>query len=334
MSEAKIAEVAYYLPETVLTNDELAMQFGRWEAATIENKIGIRNRHIAGKDETALDMARAASEKVFREYDKHKIDFLVLCTQSPDYYLPTSACILQDMLALPSSVGAFDYNLGCSGYVYGLGIAGGLIAAGIARSVLLVMSETYSKHIHPGDLGNRTIFGDGAAATIVDASEEKSLGSFVFGTNGKGMRNLIVPNGGLRARYNKDDALITDQSGNMRTGNDLYMNGPEIFNFTIETVPLAVAAALEKNKIRLEDLDYVIFHQANSYMINHLRKKLKIPAEKFYDDILETGNTVSATIPIALKNALDNGTLEKGDTVLLCGFGVGFSWGATVITIR
>ncbi len=329
----KIANIEYYLPEKVVTNDQLAKQFPDWSSEKIEKKVGIRERHIVKEDETALDLALRASKKVFKNYDKDKIDFLILCTQSSDYYLPTSACILQDKLGLKTNIGAFDFNLGCSGFVYGLALAKSLINSNIAKNILLITSETYTKHIHPKDKSNRTMFGDAAAAIIIEKSEEEQIGEFVLGTDGSGYKNLIVPNGGLRNRYNPNSKEIDDGSGSIRTDNNLYMNGPEIFNFTIKAVPKVVAETLVKNSITLDDLDYVIFHQANKYMNEYLRKKINIPKEKFYLNLLHTGNTVSATIPIAIKDALDNKLIKKGDKVLLVGFGVGYSWGGIIVTI-
>ena len=329
----KITSIEYYLPEQILTNDQLAKEFSEWSSDKIEKKVGIRERHIVKEDETALDLALEVGKKILKNYDKDKIDFLLFCTQSPDYYLPTSACILQDKLDLKTNIGAFDFNLGCSGFVYGLAFAKSLINSNIAKNILLITSETYTKHIHPKDKSNKAIFGDAAAAIIIEKSEEEQIGEFALGTDGSGYKNLIVPNGGLRNRYNPDAKEIDDGSGSIRTDNNLYMNGPEIFNFTIKAVPKVVAETLVKNNITLDDLDYVIFHQANKYMNEYLRKKINIPKEKFYLNLLHTGNTVSATIPIALKDALDNKLIKKGNKVLLVGFGVGYSWGGTIITI-
>jgi len=329
----KIANIEYYLPEKVVTNDQLAKQFPDWSSEKIEKKVGIRERHIVNEDETALDLALKAAEKVLKNYNKDKIDFLLFCTQSPEYYLPSGACILQDRLGLNKNIGAFDYNLGCSGFVYGLAMAKSLIYSNIAINILLITSETYTKHIHPKDKSNRTIFGDAAAATIIEKSEKEQIGEFVLGTDGSGYKNLFVPNGGLRNRYDVNAKEIDDDSGSIRTDNNLYMNGPDIFNFTIKAVPKVVAKTLVKNNTTLEDLDYVIFHQANKYMNEYLRKKINIPKDKFYLNLLHTGNTVSATIPIAIKYCLDNSTIKKNDRVLLAGFGVGYSWGGTIITI-
>ncbi|MFO7657443.1 MAG: ketoacyl-ACP synthase III [Bacteroidales bacterium] len=330
---SKIKYIEFYLPEEVITNSNLEEEFHRWDSAKIEKKLGIAKRHVAGTDETALDLAYKASKQIFENYNKDKIDFLILCTQSPDYFLPTTACILQKKLELNNGVGAFDFNLGCSGFVYGLAVAKGLINSGTARSILLVMSETYSKHIHPKDLGNRTVFGDAAAATIIEQDEKEHIFNFELGTDGGGMNNLIVPNGALKNPKNPNLQDVTNESGDISNPNCLYMNGPEIFNFTIEAVPKAVNNVLLKNNVTLDEIDYVIFHQANKYIIEFLRKKINIPEEKFFSDMLETGNTVSSTIPIGIKRALESNKIKPGNKVLLCGFGVGYSWGATMIEI-
>jgi 3-oxoacyl-[acyl-carrier-protein] synthase III len=322
-----------YLPDYILDNKQLGEEFPEWNAEKIFEKIGITERHISGEHETALDLAFKASEKVFKEFDKDKIDFVILCTQSPDYLLPTSACILQDRLGLRKNIGAFDYNLGCSGFVYGLAIAKGLILSKIAENVLLVTAETYSKYIHKRDKANKSIFGDGAAATIISISEKLKILEFELGTDGSGMNNLIVTNGGLRNMYNPNETDIYDEGGNVRNNNCLYMNGPEIFDFTIANVPGLVNRVLEKNNLNIDTIDYVIFHQANKYMLDYLRKKIKIPADKFYQNMENTGNTVSATIPIALKDCLDKQIIKSGDKVLLVGFGVGYSYGGVVIEI-
>ena len=329
----KITNIEYCLPEKIITNDQLSKEFPAWSSEKIEKKVGIRERHIVKEDETALDLALVAGKKILKNYDKDKIDFLLFCTQSPEYYLPSGACILQDRLGLKTAIGAFDYNLGCSGFVYGLAMAKSLINSNIAKNILLITSETYTKHIHPKDKSNRTIFGDAAAATIIEKSEEIQIGEFVLGTDGSGYKNLIVPNGGLRNRYDPNAEEIEDGSGSIRTNNDIYMNGPEIFNFTIKAVPKVVSETLEKNNTTLGEIDYVIFHQSNKYMNEYLRKKINIPKNKFCENLLLKGNTVSTTIPIAIKDSLDNNLIKKGDKVLLVGFGVGYSWGGTIITI-
>ncbi|MEI7663285.1 MAG: ketoacyl-ACP synthase III [Bacteroidota bacterium] len=325
-------KIASYLPQTTFTNADFEREFPDWNASKIEEKVGIRQRHIAAKDETALDMAFQAAEKVLAGEDRATVDFILLCTQSPDYFLPTSACILQDRLGLRTQAGALDYNLGCSGFIYGLALSKGLLAGGIATRVLLVMSETYSKHMHPGDRANRSIFGDGAAAVLLDPDDLPRIGTFELGTDGSGKNNLIVEAGAMRKSCIPGAAEIPSEDGTFHSPNYLYMNGPEIFNFTIDSVPGLVGSVLRKNNLTLDEIDYVIFHQANKYMLEYLRKKIRIPAEKYYNNMLMTGNTVSATIPIALRDCLDTGRIAAGSKLLLVGFGVGYSWGAVVLT--
>lgn len=318
-----IKDIAVYLPAKTLSNEELASIFPEWTANKIGEKIGIKKRHVASDNETALDMAVEASQKLLTPELKERIDYILLCTQSPDYFLPTSACMLQDRLGLRTNIGALDYNLGCSGFVYGLSLAKSLITSEIASCILLVVSETYSKHIHETDKSNRSIFGDAAAAVIIEKNVIEHIGKFVFGTDGKGSKNLIAPVGGFRKKIS--------ESGFEKIEDCLFMDGPEIFNFTIKNIPSLVKETLKKNDLNLDTIDYVVFHQANKYILDYLRKKIKIPEQKFYLNMEDTGNTVSATIPIALEDAVRNGIIRKGYKILIVGFGVGYSWGATVI---
>lgn len=327
---AQLSRIEYFLPDDILNNADLEFCFPEWKSDQIFEKIGVKERHIVSENQTALDLAEKAAEKVLINFDKEKIDFLILCTQSPDYFLPTSACILQNKLGLRKDTGALDFNLGCSGFIYGLAIAKGLIHSRIASNILLIMSETYSKHIHPADKSNRSIFGDAAAACLVSGSEINKIMEFELGTDGSGMNNLIVQNGGMRNRKKEDGSNIITPDN---IGNYLFMNGPEIFNFTIQNIPGLVERTLKKNNLTIDSIDYVIFHQANKFMLDYLCKKIKFPAEKFHQNMEYTGNTVSASIPIALKDCIENKKTKMGDKVLLCGFGVGYSYGATIIKI-
>jgi len=329
---AKIEHIKYFLPEKIFTNQDIESKFPDWTAQKIEEKIGIRQRHHVLADETSLDMAEKACKILFTTFDKEKIDFILLCTQSPDFFLPTSACILQNRLGLKNEVGALDFNLGCSGFIYGLALAKGLIESGTARNVLLVTSETYSKYIHPEDKANISIFGDAATATVITFSNHNNIRKFVLGTDGSGYRNLIVEYGGMRMQKGEESIKINDE-GIFQSPSNLFMNGPEIFNFTIEAIPPLIEQTLRKNSINMVDVDYFIFHQANKYMLDYLRKKLKIPQEKFHNNMLLTGNTVSSTIPIAFSDLLESNTIKVGDIIMLVGFGVGYSWGATIIEI-
>lgn len=330
MKKAYIKAVSYYLPQNVLKNEELVEKFPEWSIDKIANKIGVNSRHIADNSETAGDMAKQAALNLFEEYkiSPSEIDFVVLCTQSPDYFLPTTACILQNSLNIPTSAGAFDFNLGCSGYIYGLAIAKGLIAGGIAKNILLLTSETYTKHIHPKDKGNRTIFGDAASASLISDTGFARIGELSLGTDGSGANNLIVKNGGLRNPLKNDDIELNDEEGNP---NYLYMNGAEIFSFTQEKVPFLVNDVLQVNSVNKSAVDLFILHQANRYMLDFLRRKMKIEEDKFFYYMSEVGNTVSSTIPIALAEAKKENKLRGN--VLLAGFGVGYSWGGVILEI-
>ena len=327
-----IKKIATYLPEKVVTNEEMVMDFPEWSVDKIADKIGVIERRVAADNETATDMAFAAAERLFEDndIDKGEIDFVVFCTQSPDYKLPTSACLLQHRLGLRTNIGALDYNLGCSGYVYGLAIAKGLIACSVAKNVLLLTAETYNKYLHPRDKGNRTIFGDAATATVVSTQGFAEVGEFSLGTDGSGGDNLIVKTGMSRCPDSKNDVSF-DEDGNPVSSDHLYMNGSEIFSFTQSNVPKVVKDTLAKNSIEKEDVDMFVFHPANKYMINFLRKKMKIDEEKYYVDMSKVGNTVSNSIPLALDSAIRNGVIKKGMKVLISGFGVGYSWGGAIL---
>ena len=328
---AYIKGTSYYLPEKVVTNEDLVKDYPKWDAEKVAQKVGVIERHVAAEDETAGDMAVKAAQRLFTEYGikASSIDFVLLCTQSPDYHLPTTACIVQDRLGIPTSAGALDFNLGCSGYEYGLALAKGLMVGGMAKNVLLLTAETYNKYVHPSDHGNRSIFGDGAAATIVSTTGEYKIGEFVFGTDGSGANKLIVRTGCAR-QSEKTGEVGEDDDGYVNAPDYLYMNGSEIFIFTLEAVPTMVKQLYEKNGITDETVDMYIFHQANKFMLNTIRKICHLDKDKFYVNMENTGNTVSSTIPIALKDYLING--GNANTIMLAGFGVGLSWAGCMIT--
>lgn len=318
---SKIGAISYYTPSRVLRNQDLEKLFPDLSASKIETKLGIKQRNIAEDNETSVDLAIKVGTKLFTEnkkIQKDEIDYLILVTQSPDYILPTSACLIQQRLGLKKSIGAIDINLGCSGFVYALNLAKGIIATKTAKKVLIITSETYSKFIEKTDRSTMTIFGDAACATLIESSKTQQIGDFILGTDGSGAPNLIIKNGGARAYESKPQ---------------LYMNGPEIQQFTLEVIPSLLDDFLIKINKKLHEIDNFIFHQANSHIVSLLRRACKIPEEKVYIDIELIGNTVSSTIPIALKRAKELGKVKQGDLVILIGFGVGYSWGICDITI-
>ncbi|WP_413732625.1 MULTISPECIES: 3-oxoacyl-ACP synthase III family protein [unclassified Shewanella] len=338
--KAYISCISSYLPSRTLSNEQLSNDYPDWSINKIYSKTGISNRHIASDSETCSDMAVKACENLFLEnsIDKDSVDFILLCTQSPDYLLPTTACIVQERLGLNTGIGALDFNLGCSGYIYGLSLAKGIVETGQAKNVLLITSEAYSKYINESDKSVRTLFGDGATATLISAentqgSQSDFIGPFVFGTDGSGAENLIVPHGGSKFPITEESSIaVTDSSGNQRSPKNLYMNGGEIFTFTLKTVPASVNALLDKAKMTLDDVDYIIFHQANKFMLDQLRKACRIEESKFLTSYESFGNTVSSTIPLGLIEANKAKLFLKGHKIMLIGFGVGYSWAGTIIT--
>lgn len=329
---AFIKAISYYLPDRVVTNEELVKEFPEWSVDKVASKVGVHARHVATQNETAGDMAEKAARRLFSEQgiSPLSVDFVLLCTQSPDYFLPSTSCILQHRLGIPTSAGAFDYNLGCSGCVYGMAVAKGLIAGGIAKNVLLLTAETYQKYLHPSDKSNRSIFGDGAAACLISTDGFAEIGEFVLGTDGSGADMLMLKTGGARCKR-ETGLVVEDEDGHKRFDDYLYMNGSAIFNFTLEAVPSMVRGILSKNGMSSTDVDYYVFHQANKFMLNTIRKVCALPKEKFYINLEETGNTVSSTVLIGLKQCLDNGSIAKGMNVMVSGFGVGLSWGGTML---
>ena len=330
--EVYIKAISYYLPEKVITNEQLVEEFPEWSVEKIAKKVGINERHIAAENETAGDMAYKAAEKLIEEnvINKETIDFVLLCTQSPDYFLPSTSCIIQNRLGLLTKCGAFDFNLGCSGYEYGLAVAKGLIISGVAKNILLLTAETYNKHIHPKDKGNRTIFVDGASASLISMDGFAKIGEFVLGSDGSGYDRLIHKTGAMR-HYRPLMDLHDDENGNPLSSDFLFMDGKAIFDFTSDVVPPMIEEVLAMHQMNMDDVDLFVFHQANKYMINYLRKLMGIDKEKFYVFMENVGNTVSSTIPIALCEAQKEGKLHGN--ILLAGFGVGLSYGATVLKV-
>jgi len=335
MMHARIAAMEYHLPERVLDTATLAAMYPDWNVEKLDRASGIAARHIAAEGECASDLAVEAARKLFLKgaVSPEEIDYLLFCTQSPDYLVPTTACLIQTRLGLPVDCGALDYQLAHSGYIYGLGLAEGLIASGQARTVLLLTGETYSKYIHPSDKSVRTIFGDAGSATLLRAVEgPAAIGPFVYGTDGRGAEDIMVPAGGARRPRTAETCIEhEDESGNLRREDDLRMRGAEVFTFTLSAVPSSLERLLERAGRSLEQVDYFVFHQSNRYMLEHLRKRIGIAPEKFVYALGHCGNTVSSSIPIALCELRGEGKLAEGAVLALVGYGAGYSWGATLI---
>ena len=306
--KVKISAIDYHLPTTIEGNETLLRDNPDWDMPKILEKTGILTRFIASSKETAVGLAFEAGKKLLGNGSLSKdIDLLILITQSPDHVLPTSACILQDKLGLGKNCMAFDVNLGCSGFIYALSIAGGLMESGIAHKGLILTADTYSKYIGKNDRTCRPIFSDGAAATLVEKSGAEGIGPFDFGTDGSGFDRLIVKDG------------------------EIKMHGSDVFLFTMRVVPSSVNAVLERAGLKMNDIDLFVFHQASKFVIDNLVRTLSLDPATVFTNYENIGNTVSASIPIALKDAEKQGKLKKGDAVMLMGFGVGLSWGTSLV---
>lgn len=333
--KAYIKYIDYCLPEKILTNQMIADEFPEWTVEKIEKKIGIKERHITVDGETASDLAIKAAEKLFaaNDYARNEVDYLIFVTQSPDYHLPTTACLIQTKLGLTKKITAIDVNLGCSGFVTGLSLAKAIIVSGQAKNVLLLTAETYSKYMHERDKSNRTIFGDGAAATLISTDGFAEVGEFVIGTDGEGAENLIVKTGGARHPQPMND-LKFDDFGNPFSSDNLFMDGPAILNYSLDSIPQLVKDVLEKNHLEMDEINLHVYHQANIFLANLERRKLRIPQDRYYCNIEHVGNTVSSTIPIALCLALKDGTIKDGFNILSVAQGLGYTWGGFVLKIK
>ena len=327
MPFAEIGPIAIHFPSRVETNEQLQAEFPEWDMKAIGEKTGIQQRYIAEPTQTASDLAVAAAEKLFREQsiDPASIDFLLLCTQTPDYPLPTTACLIQQRLGLRQNCGALDFNLGCSGFVYGLALADGLIRSGAAKRILFLTAETYSKYIDNDDRSLRTIFGDAAAATLIEASEESVVRSFQFGTDGSGADTLLVSDGGARA-----EADAIKPRHRKRWSSRLYMDGPSLMNFTVVAVPKLIEEVLESAQLTRADIHLYLLHQATRKMLEQLQTRLELGDDKLPIRLENYGNTVSSTLPILINDMRAEGKIQSGRENLLIGFGVGWSWAGCV----
>lgn len=334
LMNVKILDIEYALPVKVVTNEELQNENPDWDMHNVEIKSGVKERHIVSDGETAFDLAKQACDKLFFEerQSKSDIDAVIFCTQSPDYIMPSNAFLLHEYLDLNENVLAFDYTLACSGYVYGLAIARALIVSGTAKKVLLATGDTYSRYINPGDRSASVLFGDGAAVTLIAASEaEEGIRDLMLATSGKHHRKFYIPAGGCRLPKIYNPISEIDASGNVRTENDIHMDGMGVWSFIQSTVPLQIRALMDRNSLSDDDIDLFVFHQASKMTLESLRRALRLAESKVYLNIARTGNLVSASLPVALKNALDEGRIQPGNLILISGFGVGLSWGSLLI---
>lgn len=329
--KARIDKISYALPHTVISNAVLREKYLDWDFKRLEERTGVIERHIAGDGETALDLA----ERACGDLDLEGIDGLIFCTETPDYPIPSNACLLHGRLGLAKNVPSLDINMGCSGYLYGLQSAHGMIATGTAKRILLATGDTYSRFINPGDRATRVLFGDGVAVSIISASpDETGIIDMLMGSDGKYYDRFMVPAGGARQPLSELTALeTTDKSGNVRTPENITMDGFGVLSFFNATIPGEVKTLLQRNDLGMDDIDVFVFHQASRVALDSISRALKIPDHKMVNNMARVGNLVSASVPVSLSMALDDGQAKSGDLAVLCGFGVGLSWATALVRL-
>lgn len=332
-----IHDIEYYLPEQVVDNDVLKRENPTWDMDLLMKRVGVQKRHIARAGETALDLAVKACERLLARHPNliNEVDGIIFCTQSEDYIMPPNSYILHKMCGFKENAFAFDFNLACSGFIYGLFLAKALISSGSAKNILLINADTYSKYINAQDRSARALFGDGASVTwFTEASAKDGIVDLMVATTGAQYDAFIIPAGGCRTPKSAQTNIPTiDKSGSTRTLENIHMDGSKILSFVNSKVPEQVRALMERNAMGIGDIDVFIFHQASRVVLDYLKSALQIPSIKFYENLFDVGNTVSASIPIALKYAMKEGKVIRGNKVLVSGFGVGLSWGTAIIEI-
>lgn len=335
----QIRTIEVELPRHQVTNLDLQELHPEWDMSSVEARAGVKTRYFAQDGETALDLAERACRSLQNgdepSSDLALVDTVIFCTQTADYLLPANACLLQNRLDLAESVFAFDLFMGCSGFINGLALAQGLIHSGQSRNTLLVTADTLSKRINPGDRSVGVLFGDGAAVTwLSGARSGEGLIDIECSTAGRYYDKIIIPAGGCRTPYGKDSGTTEpDANGNVRTPGDVHMDGLAVLGLVNSRVPVQIRQVLDRNSLSIADIDFFLFHQASKVALDSLGRILDIPPEKTHRNLESVGNTVSASIPIVLKDAWDRGLVKRGDLLLLSGFGVGLAWGTAIVRL-
>jgi 3-oxoacyl-[acyl-carrier-protein] synthase-3 len=325
---ARIVGIVSCVPPRVIENSFYEEQFGDG-VAEVTKMTGVLRRHRAEEDVTTSDLCEAAASRLLEKlgWERDSVDGLIFVTQSPDYRLPATACAVHGRMGLRTGAIAFDVNLGCSGYPYGLWLAMMGIQTGAMRRVLLAVGDTSGKTIDESDRATAMLFGDCGTVTAIELAEEgDAVSHFILGSDGKGADNLIVPNGAFRVR--KAEGRFEG-----RNLDKLYMDGGEIFTFTLKSVPPLINETIESSGVPREEYDAFLLHQANTFMINHIAKKAKLPKEKVPINMDRYGNTSSATIPLLMTTDLAEQLATKKMRLGMFGFGVGYSWASASIDV-
>ena len=323
-----IKSIDYYLPENILSNEDMKKENPHWDIEKVSEKSGVFNRHIASKDQTAYDLSLKACANLVETNELNDIDGIIFCTQSPDYIMPSNSFLLHRDLGLDRDVFCFDFNHACAGYIYSLKMSEAFMRANMAKKILLVNADTYSKYIHEKDRSTRVLFGDAAAVTLVEREDDgRGIIDIDIGSDGNGWNKFWIEAGGMRMPKSEYTSKETsDRGGNIKTKEKISMDGMGVWSFINSVAPKQIKNMLEKNSISIDDIDQIIFHQASKMTLDSVVRSLKLDKDKVFININNLGNTVSASIPIALKDAIDEKKVSRGSLVILSGFGVGLSY--------
>lgn len=334
MIKAEIKDIAYFLPEETLTNTDLSTIYPEYTPKEIFRRTGIETRYVRKPGETASDLGIEAGKNLLTKHPelKDQLDCLFYCASGQDYVGPSTASVVHRALELSKKTGTFDVHMGCSGFTNGLALCTAMIASGQARNIMFITADIPTSVIHPEDFYLRALFSDAASATWIKSSQDSKIGISCYGADGSGVDNLIVYGSGSKDPLDKQWVLKYDDVGGLLNGR-MEMNGEEILAFSLREVPPLVDRILEKNKMSIDEIDKFVFHHASGIILKFLARKMRLPYEKVYSVIEEVGNTVSVSIPLALAMGIERGEIKKGEKVLICGFGIGYSWSGTIIEI-
>jgi len=335
VSGVRIAGIANAVPKDVVVNNESVSIFGEQIVRRINETTGIESRHVASPEICTSDLCEAALLQLLDDlpWERESIDLFIFVSQTPDYVLPATSCALHGRLGLSPHCATFDVNLGCSGYVYGLWMASQLMQSGAFKRAILAVGDTISRMVSPEDRSSALLIGDAGSVTALECDETASDMVFDLGTDGTGQDNLIVPAGGFRNPTSTETQERTPrEKNNIRSDNDVFMDGTRVFTFTLRTVPKTINSALEMMGWNMDNVDYFVMHQANRYILQHIGKRMKIPNEKLPICLKDFGNTSAASIPITLTEVLKDSLVKSPQKLIMSGFGVGWSWATVAMT--
>jgi 3-oxoacyl-[acyl-carrier-protein] synthase-3 len=332
-----ISAISAAVPKRTIRNREFDLYFKKEDIEEIIAKIGVEERRFADENTCSSDLCHAAAEKLIADsnIERSEIDLLIFISQTPDYRMPATSVILQERLGLPVSAIAFDITLGCSAFLYGLSVAYSMMLSCGLRKALILDGETRSKVYSLKDRKTGFLFGDAGVAALIERGGK--FGKSWFSLNSDGSRESLIkiPAGGYRKMSSCETVTekVIDEYGNIRSEENGYMNGADVFNFVIREVPKDFHRLLGFSGIDVSSVDYFVFHQANSYINGFLAKKLNLPETKVPATISKFGNTSSVSIPLTIVSELRD-KLDNEKTILLCGFGVGLTWGTAILKVN